>query len=121
MAGRPTLSEKELVTIDLLSRAGLAPAISKVLVVMTRGGEVTSVKIEGLTSMRQPEVSIATRELLRKRWIKRRSIKKEGKGRPVHGYTLCVKFGDVVAELEEAQKRNAREIERTLARLKRLA
>ncbi|MFH0816419.1 MAG: ArsR family transcriptional regulator [Methanobacteriota archaeon] len=121
MAGRTTLSEKDLATIDLLHKAGLTLGIAKVLAVMAKGEETVSVKIEGLTALRQPEVSIAMRELLRRKWAKRRSIKKDGKGRPVHGYILTVKFGDIVAELETAQKRKAQEMDKTISRLKRLA
>lgn len=105
----------------MLNAAGLPPATAKVLVVLARGEEIISVKIEGLTSLRQPEVSITMRELVRRKWAKRRSIRKPGKGRPVNGYVLCVKFSDVVAELESAQKRRAQEMERTIGRLKRLA
>jgi predicted transcriptional regulator len=121
MAVKTALSERERATVELLRGAGLAPGVAKVLVVMSKGEEVASVKIEGLTSMRQPEVSIAMRELMRRKWVRRRSIKKKGKGRPVQGYTLCVRFSSIVDELESIQTRKAREMERTVARLKRVA
>ena len=105
----------------MLKGAGMQPAIAKVLVVLARGEEIVSVKIEGLTELRQPEVSIAMRELVRRKWAKRRSIRKPGKGRPLNGYVLCAKFADIVAELETAQRKRAQEMERTISRLKRLA
>jgi predicted transcriptional regulator len=121
MSGRASLSEKELATIELLRKAGLSSAVAKVITVLARGEETVSVKIEGLTSLRQPEVSIATRELLRRKWAKRRSIRGAGKGRPVHGYVLTAKFGDIVADLEASYTRRAQETERAFARLRRLA
>ncbi len=121
MAGRNVLSEKELATADLLKRAGMQSVVAKVVVVLARGDEIVSVKIEGLTELRQPEVSIAMRELVRKKWAKRRSIRKPGKGRPLNGYVLCVKLADIVAELDSAQKKKAQEMEHTMSRLRRIA
>jgi predicted transcriptional regulator len=121
MAVRNVMSEKELATADLLKRAGMQPAVAKVVVVLARGEEIVSAKIEHLTELRQPEVSIAMRELVRRKWAKRRSIRKPGKGRPLNGYVLCVRFADIVAELDAVQKRRAQEIEHTMSRLRRIA
>ena len=54
--------------------------------------ETTSVEIEISTALRQPEVSIAMQELRRRKWVIKRDIKKEGKGRPVHSYKLSLPF-----------------------------
>jgi predicted transcriptional regulator len=121
MPSRNTLTEKELTLIELLQKAGTTPGTAKVLAVMAKGEETVSVRIEGLTSLRQPEVSIVMRDLIRRKWIKRRDIKKEGKGRPVHGYTLAVQFSDIIKEMEAEQRKRIQEVEQTLARLKRLA
>lgn len=121
MPTRTTLTEKELTLIELLQRAGMTSAMAKVVAIISKGEETVSVRIEGLTSLRQPEVSIVMRELIKRKWVKRRDIKKEGKGRPVHGYTLAVPFADIVKEMEEEQRKKIQETEQTLARLKRLA
>ena len=121
MPNRTALTEKELTLIELLQRAGMQPSMAKVISVISKGEETVSVRIEGLTSLRQPEVSIVMRDLIRRRWVKRRDIKKEGKGRPVHGYTLAVPFSEIVKDMEDGHRKRIQEMEQTLARLKRLA
>ena len=50
-------------------------------------------------NLRQPEVSIAMQWLRRKGWINKRNMKKEGKGRPVHGYRLSKEFDEILEEI----------------------
>ncbi len=67
-------------------------SVAYTLVYIRDKGEVTSVEIERETGLRQPEVSIAMQWLRRKGWINKRNMKKEGKGRPIHGYRLSKDF-----------------------------
>ena len=48
--------------------------------------ECYSVDIENGANLRQPEVSIAMRELRRRRWVQEDIQKKKGKDRPHHIY-----------------------------------
>jgi predicted transcriptional regulator len=80
----------------------------------------TSLDLERSARLRQPEVSIAMRELKERDWVDEREEKKPGKGRPFKIYTLKVGFGDIVAQLEKEQKKAVEEAQRKIKRLKEL-
>ena len=73
-------------------------------------GEITSVEIERETGLRQPEVSIAMQWLRRKGWINKRNMKKEGKGRPVHGYRLSKDFDEILEEIIQDLEQKIEEV-----------
>ncbi|TLZ51274.1 MAG: ArsR family transcriptional regulator [Methanobacteriota archaeon] len=95
--------------------------VAKALVFLATREETTSVEVEKATGLRQPEVSIAMQELRRRRWVDKRDLKKEGKGRPVHAYRLTTPFGEIVEAIAREERRKVEEIQGTLRRLKRRA
>ena len=106
---------------EVLQRAGLPRNVARTLVYMKRRDEVKSIEIEKNTDLRQPEVSIAMKYLREKGWITKRDIKKEGKGRPVHGYRLAKPFPKIVAEIEKDLEGEIKKIEKLIKELKSLA
>jgi len=108
-------------TVDLLMRTGMPRNVAKTLVFLATRDETTSVEIEKATGLRQPEVSIAMQDLRKRRWVDKRDIKKEGKGRPVHAYRLAVPFGDIVESIAREERRKMDEIQAIVRRLKRRA
>lgn len=118
MAEETRLTKKEETLVDLLMTMGLSRNVAKTLVFLSKRDETTSVEIENHTRLRQPEVSIAMQELRRRRWVAKRDIKKEGKGRPVHAYRLTLPFHQIVEQIADDQRRRIREIEENIARIK---
>ncbi len=110
---------KELV--ERLMKAGVKKNIARALVFIAGRDETTSRNIEDYTSLRQPEVSIATNELRDLGWVEKRDIKKEGKGRPVHGYSLKKPIEDIIAEIEEKEMEKVKEIRENIRRIKEFA
>lgn len=104
-----TKSDESLV--QLLINAGLKKNIAKTLVYLRKKEETTSVEIETATSLRQPEVSIAMQELRRRKWVAKRDIKKQGKGRPVHAYRLSVQFEEIISTIESELRKKIEKIE----------
>ena len=104
----------------LLIQMGVPRNVSKALVYMKGRQETTSVEIEKNANLRQPEVSIAMRILKEHGWIMKRDIKKEGKGRPVHGYRLAKQFNEIVKELEEEQRRKISDMQNVLGQIQNL-
>ncbi|MFG1460952.1 MAG: ArsR family transcriptional regulator [Thermoplasmataceae archaeon] len=74
-------------------------SVAYTLVYIRDKGEITSVEIERETGLRQPEVSIAMQWLRRRGWVNKRNMKKEGKGRPIHGYKLSKGFNEILEEI----------------------
>lgn len=120
IAGKIGLSKKDETIMNLLIKANIPKNIAKTLVFLSKKDETSSVDIESATDLRQPEVSIAMQELRRLKWVEKRDIKKEGKGRPVHAYLLAIPFKQIISIIEKDEKKRIKEIEANIKELKRL-
>ncbi len=105
--------------VDLLVKNGLKPKIARTLAYLTGKEEVKSIEIERDTGLRQPEVSIAIQYLRKRGWVKKRDIKKQGKGRPVHAYKLAHPLGKIIGEIETDRRKLINELEQNLSDLKK--
>ncbi len=119
MSRETKLGSRDLTLIDLLIRAGMPKNVAKTLVCLTKKKETTSVEIEKATGLRQPEVSIAMQDLRKRKWVEKRDIKKEGKGRPVHAYKLSLSMEGIVDVLEKDAKAKIADIERNVKDIRR--
>lgn len=114
---RRGFNAEETKLIDLLVESGIKKNIAKTLVYLRKKKETTSVQLEGDTALRQPEVSIAMQDLRKRKWVTKRDIKKEGKGRPVHSYRLAIPFSKVIDRVIEERKKEIAKIEKSIKRL----
>ena len=112
--------EKEEEIADALMSLGLGRLVARTLAYLNNGEEATSVALEQGSGLRQPEVSIAMRQLQERDWINEREDKKPGKGRPFKIYSLKVGFNKIIAQLETEQKKVAVEAQEKIERLKEL-
>ncbi len=112
------LSRKDESLVDLLIETGLSKNVAKTLVFLSKRDETTSVEIEKATGLRQPEVSIAMQELRRRKWVDKRDIKKEGKGRPVHAYHLSPPWSEILDQLDREEQAKVERIETNRKKLK---
>jgi predicted transcriptional regulator len=87
---------------DLFWDIGLKRNSARVLVLMIRDFDVTSREIERFVDLRQPEVSIALNDLLKKRWIDIIGQITENKGRPVKIYHISRSLDEILEELKES-------------------
>lgn len=120
MSREVRMSKKDDYLAELLAKAGMQKNLAKALVFIARRNETTSVEVEKATGLRQPEVSIAMQELRRLKWVEKRDIKKEGKGRPVHSYKLSTPFSEIIDLVCDKEMDRARQIEENLKKLRQL-
>lgn len=114
------LDDKGEEIADALMSLGLSRNISMSLAFLQNMNTATSLDLERSARLRQPEVSIAMRELKERDWVDEREEKKPGKGRPFKIYTLKVGFDEIVAQLEKEQKKVIEESQKKIKRLKEL-
>jgi predicted transcriptional regulator len=114
------LDEKGEEIADALISLGLSRNISMSLAFLENMNTATSLDLERSARLRQPEVSIAMRELKERDWVDEREEKKPGKGRPFKIYTLKVSFSEIIAQLEKEQKKAVDEAQKKIKRLKEL-
>lgn len=117
----PVFDQDEEVMANLLGNIGLKRNLAKALVYLANVNESVSRNIELGAGLRQPEVSIAMRELRERGWIEEWEQKKEGKGRPLKCYRLSVELCDIIDHLDDSRKRDAQEDEETIATLRSLS
>ena len=60
-------------------------------------------------------------ELRRRKWVVKRDIKKEGKGRPVHSYKLALPFEKIIETIEKEERKKIEDIENNIKALKQAA
>ena len=97
--------EKEEEIADALISLGMRKNAATTLAYMQNTKTATSIELEQSARLRQPEVSIAMRELKERDWVDEREEKKPGKGRPFKIYALKVGFNEIVTQLDKEQKK----------------
>jgi predicted transcriptional regulator len=112
--------KKDEEIVDALISLGMSKPAARMLAYIQQVNEATSVELEMGTGLRQPEVSIAAKQLEERDWINEREEKKPGKGRPFKVYSLKVGFEDIIAHLEKQQKKLFDEGQGKIERLKEL-
>jgi len=70
--------------------------------------------------MRQPEVSNTITELRRKGWVKKRDLKKKGKGRPVHIYEPATNLSEILKDFERKKLKEVESAKSDLSKLKNI-
>lgn len=116
------LDDKDTEFVNLLNAVGVPKNVSKALVLINNNGEANSREIEIGTSLRQPDVSIATKEMLRRGWISVEEVKSdETKGRPTKVYKLATSIADIVSMLEKTVVSKLDETINTLDQLKAIS
>ena len=104
---------------DALISLGMSRNAAVTLAYMQNTNSATSIELERSTRLRQPEVSLAMRQLKEFNWITEREEKKKlGKGRPYKIYSLKVGFNDIIAQLEKRQKEAVSEAQAKIERLR---
>ena len=106
--------------IKVFTQLGMPKNLAKTLMYISQVEECRSAEIEREASLRQPEVSVAMQELQRKGWIKKRDLKKKGKGRPVHLYKLTSPIDNIVQNFEQEKIKEINHIKKDLTQLKQL-
>jgi predicted transcriptional regulator len=115
-----TLNKDDAKIINLFSELGMPKNLAKTLIYISRVEECRSDDIENGTNLRQPEVSIAVRELSRRGWTDTREQKKKGKGRPIHVYKLSADLNDIVKTFEKEKMTQIQDIKNNLTELEKI-
>ena len=113
-----TLDKDDDKAISLFVKLGMPKNLAKTLLYVSQVDECKCADVEQGANLRQPEVSIAMQELRRRGWVKKRDLKKEGKGRPVHIYTPTIQLTDIVKSIEEDKLKEVATVEEDISRLR---
>ena len=106
--------------IRVFTDLGMPRNLAKTLMYISQVQECRSAEIEHGANLRQPEVSVAMQQLQKRGWIKKRDLKKKGKGRPVHIYTLTSSINDIVSNFEKEKVKEIDVVRKDLSDLRSL-
>ncbi len=105
---------------SILMKVGLKRNVARVLTYLAGVDEATSREIEMGSDLRQPEVSIAMREIRKLDWISERDEKNPGKGRPYRIYRLNKSLPEIISYLEGEKAKESEIILRQIEKLRAL-
>jgi len=111
------LDEKDERAVELFADLGMPKNLAKTLMFISQVAECRSAEVEQGADLRQPEVSVAMQELRRRGWAKKRDLKKEGKGRPVHIYKLTKRLPEILNSFEKEKMKQVENIRKDLTNL----
>ena len=114
------LDKEDKKIIDIFIELGMPRNLSKTLLYVSQVDECRSAEIEQGADLRQPEVSIAMQELHKRGWIKKRNLKKEGKGRPVHIYKKTMSLSQIIKTFEKEKLKEIETMKNDISELKNL-
>ena len=115
-----SLDEADDKTVQLFSKLGISKNLAKTLIYLSQVDECKSSDIEIGAKLRQPNVSIAMRELREQGWISKREVKKGGKGRPTHMYRSTTNLTNILDILEKEKLKEFENIEINISELKNI-
>jgi predicted transcriptional regulator len=106
--------------IQLFINLGMPKNLAKTLLYVSQFDECKSADVEQGTDMRQPEVSIAMQELRKKGWVKKKDLKKKGKGRPVHIYKTTIDLSEILNIFEQEKLKEVENVKNDIMTLKNI-
>jgi len=106
--------------VQLFVKLGMPKNLAKTLLYISQFDECKCADIEQATDMRQPEVSIAMQELHKRGWVKKRDLKKKGKGRPVHIYKPTVHLSEILKSFEQEKFKEVEKIKNDISVLRNI-
>lgn len=115
-----TFNSQDEKIIKVFTDLGMPRNLAKTIMYISQVEECRSAEIEHGARLRQPEVSVAMQQLLKKGWVSRRDLKKKGKGRPVHIYKLKSPIEKIVSNFEKEKTKEIDSIKNDLEQLKTL-
>jgi len=114
------LDKEEEKIVRLFTELGMPGNLSKTLMYLCQVDECRSADVERGADLRQPEVSVAMQELRKRGWVKKRDLKKKGKGRPVHIYEATMDLSKVWKSLEQEKLKEIECVKSDLSKLENI-
>jgi predicted transcriptional regulator len=114
------LDDKDMEFVETLRSLGVPRNVATLITFLANVDEASSREIEMGSDLRQPEVSIAMRNLRENNWIEEREIKREGKGRPMKVYSLRASIDEIIKHYEQQKLNESAQAMESIQRLKEL-
>jgi len=115
--GAGLLSGRDLVLCDSLNQIGVPPHVSRILLCLSKGGWMDSLTMQNCCELRQPEVSVAVRSMVKMEIVRKKPEKTGGRGRPRNMYRLVGGLVDAIHPFILQAKAELNNLEGSLTRI----
>ena len=115
------LDEKDREFMQALQSLNVPRNMAALITYLANVKEASTREIEIGAGLRQPEVSIGMRTMEQNNWIIKRSIKIDGKGRPMRVYKLRIPIEEIIQHYENEKKIETARTLQAIQRLKEIA
>jgi predicted transcriptional regulator len=88
LASEASSTEPANLIVEMLENIGVSTNVAYVLVSLHEGGNLSSKELQLASGLRQPEISVAMKELLNEEMVRCEAQNEGGRGRPSHRYCL---------------------------------
>ena len=88
LASEASSAEPANLIVEMLENIGVSTNVAYVLVSLHEGGSLSSKELQSACGLRQPEISVAMKELLNEEMVRCEAQNEGGRGRPCHRYSL---------------------------------
>ena len=112
--------DKDDKIVQLFVKLGMPKNLAKTLIYISQVEECQSADIEHGAYLRQPEVSVALRELRERGWVKKSEFNKKGKGRPVHIYKPIKHLSEILRTFEQEKLKEVENVKKYISELKNI-
>ena len=113
-----TLGADDDKAVQLFVKLGMPKNLAKTLLYISQFDECKCADVEHGADLRQPEVSVAMQELRRRNWVKKRDLKKKGKGRPIHIYKPTTNLSEIWKAFELEKLKEVETVKNDISELK---
>jgi predicted transcriptional regulator len=114
------LDNDDAKAIQLFVNLGMPKNLAKTLLYVSQFDECKCADVEQGTDMRQPEVSVVMQELRRRGWVKKKDLKKKGRGRPVHIYKTTTDLSEILNVFEREKFKEVENVKHDISVLKNI-
>ena len=114
------LDNNDIRVVELLSEIGVSRNLAKTLMYISQVKECRSADIERGADLRQPEVSVSIKNLQNRGWVKKRDLKNNLKGRPIHIYNVTKDLSEILKVFENEKLEEIENIKNDISELKNI-
>lgn len=112
------LNKYQMHLVEAMEKAKINKHQAIVLAYIAKNEDAKSIDIQKATGMKQPEVSIAIRDLEAGGWVSKKSVKLGTSGRPHYEYRLEKSIDDILDDIEDMENSRIQSIKDNLNDLK---
>ena len=88
LASEASSTEPANLIVEMLENIGVSTNVAYVLISLHEGGDLSSKELQLACGLRQPEISVAMKQLLDEEMVRCEAQNEGGRGRPCHRYSL---------------------------------